>query len=165
MGITDILFAFVGAWLTAILARRNDIVILAKNELQRTTEEKKKVRGGIRRGMLLEFLLFVPASTALILLLLPLFLKYLPMKFPGNLLAQLTAQVTPESTIPTEVRRAAYALVGVIGYLLPLATVKHLVIRFVEGLLNQFVQLKDKDTEDREIAQPARKKQIKKREE
>jgi hypothetical protein len=162
MGITDVLFAFAGAWLTAILARRKDIVALAKNELQRTSDEKKRVKGGLRRGLVLEFLLFAPASTVLILLLLPLFLKYFPMRFPGNLLVQMTNQATSEPVSSTELRRAGYTLVGVIGYVLPLAAIKHLVIRFVEGLLSQFIQLKDRD--DREAVLPPGKKQIKKHE-
>lgn len=164
MGITDILFAFVGAWLTAILARRKDILILAKNELQRTSEEKKSIKGGLRRGLWLEFLLFAPASTALILLLLPLFLRYVPVKFPGASLARMTTQAASESVNSIELRRAGYTLVGVIGYVLPLATIKYLVIRFVEGLLDQFIQFRNKDTASREIAPPTRKKQRQKRE-
>ena len=156
MQITDAVFAFIGAWLAVILARRKEILTLTKSESQRSSEEKKRVKAGLNRGLLLEFFLFAPASTLLLLLILPLLLKYLPLKFPNNVLIQSTGEAV------SELRRAGYALIGVVSYVLPLATVKHLVIQFAEGLLNQYLQLKEKEAGDHKIASPPEKKQIEK---
>ncbi len=60
--------SFICAELFLCIARSQQITIILKKETQRTEAENKEVRNGIRRSLLWEVFLFVPASVGLFLL-------------------------------------------------------------------------------------------------
>lgn len=63
------------------MARSQDIRALAKRDIQRTLGERKQVERGLWRGVLLEFVLFAPASVCLLNLVLS---PTMEAKFPDS---------------------------------------------------------------------------------
>jgi hypothetical protein len=68
------ILTLVSAELVFVMARSADILIISKSKSQRTELEQHQVDRGLARSIILEALLFVPASAALILLIAPLLL-------------------------------------------------------------------------------------------
>jgi hypothetical protein len=126
MHITDVLFALLGAWLFALIFKGKDLALLAKRDNQRTPEEKKKVKTGLVRALLIEFVLLVPASTTLILLITPAVLR---------VAATGVGAALQEST---DLRRAFYVLVGAISYNFPFATVREIATRVALNTIEEF---------------------------
>jgi hypothetical protein len=133
MDTTDLLFTLLGAWLFALLFKGRDIIALSKTATQRTAEEKKKVKEGLFRALLIEVFLLVPASAVLILIILPFLLKILGYATSvTNLLSQ-----------SSELRRGFYALVGILSYNFPFATVREIATRVALNTLREFAELKE----------------------
>ena len=126
MLITDIVFSLLGAWLFAVIFKGKDLAVLAKKDSQRTPDEKKKVRTGLVRMLLIEFGILVPASTTLVLLITPAILRMTTTRIGGAL---------EESN---EVRRAFYVAVGVISYNFPFAAVREIATRIALNTLKEF---------------------------
>jgi len=107
-----------------VITRSREITILVKKPTQRTEEEQKNVERGLFRSILLELLLFVPASVVLVLLLLPLARNKFVSFFtsPGSWMA-------------------AYSLVGLISYGFPFAAVRQIVTRVALHTLQEFANL------------------------
>lgn len=139
MWISDTLFALLGAWLFALLFKGKDIIALAKNDTQRTSDEKKRAKTGLFRSLLIEFLIFVPASTALILLILP---------FLSRIFAQSTSleRILAESF---EIRGSFYVIVGVLSYNFPFAAVRQIATRIALNTIKDFYEQR-RDRQDQE---------------
>ncbi|HTU43959.1 MAG TPA: hypothetical protein VMF91_02785 [Bryobacteraceae bacterium] len=99
------------------MARSDDIKILAKRDNQRTPIERKQVERGLRRGVVLDLVLFAPASVCL------LYLAFSPVV---------------EARFPVPWRATAFALLGVISYGFPFATVRRFVTRLTLGIIQKF---------------------------
>jgi hypothetical protein len=65
------IFALVAAELLFLIVRSRDVVILFKSQAQRTTSEAAVVKRGLGRSLCLEMIIFVPASTGLLVLIAP----------------------------------------------------------------------------------------------
>lgn len=143
---TDFLFTLLGAWLFALLFKGRELIALGKKESQRTSEEKKKVGEGLFRALLIEFFLLVPASAVLILIILPFLSRILG--FSDSI-----ANVTSKSA---EMRHGFYALVGMVSYNFPFATVREIATRVALNTLKEFAELKN----NRETSTPSDKKRI-----
>jgi hypothetical protein len=115
-------WTFVAAELVLVLARSRDLTVLIKSKAQRTRLEQQDVNRGLLRGLFLEALLFVPASSLLLLLLSPVVLP-----------------VTMSSSTPSTT--AAYALVGIASYGFPFAAIKRAITRIAANTLREFVTL------------------------
>jgi hypothetical protein len=118
------LITLVASELFLIIVRSGDISILIKNRTQRNNEEQARVSGGLLRSLVLEFLLFVPASAALVLLLLPL----VKARFEGLF------------TSPNGVA-GFYALLGLVSYGFPFALIRRAVTRIALLTLKEFADL------------------------
>jgi hypothetical protein len=147
MRISDILFALLGAWLFALLFKGKDVIALAKNDTQRTPDEKKKVKSGLFRSLLIEFSILVPASTALILLILP---------FASRLLAQSgpLERLLAESF---EIRGSFYVIVGVFSYNFPFAAVRQVATRIALNTIKDFYeQRRDHESQETYLGKSTR---------
>jgi hypothetical protein len=107
-----------------IIVRSGDISILSKKESQRTPDERVKASGGLIRSLALEFLLFVPASAALILLVLPLVKSRFDSMFS-----------TSDGVI------GFYALLGLVSYGFPFALIRRAVTAIALNTLKEFANL------------------------
>jgi|GEM_PF-4122206 len=112
------LFTLMSAELFFFLLRANDLKILVKQDRQRTLQEQARVTRGLRRSLLLECLLFVPASAVLLLLLVP-----------------LVAPVVPSARL-----RAFHALLGLVSYGFPFGAVRGIVTRVAVNALREIVR-------------------------
>src|SRR5262245_57798132 len=128
MGIPDILFALLGAWLFALLFKGKDIVALAKKDPQRTPEERKKVKAGLLRSLLIEFCILVQASTTLILLVLPLILQA----------TAKSAWIDEALVKSVDMRRGFYVSMGMISYNFPFAAVRQVATRIALNTIKEF---------------------------
>jgi len=111
-----------------IIVRSRDITVLFKKTTQRTEQEEKSVERGLLRAILGELLLFVPASNALGLLLLPLIRG----KFDS-------AFSSPDTSL------SVYALVGLVSYGFPFAAVRKIVTNVALNTLKEFANLQNYD--------------------
>jgi hypothetical protein len=98
----------VAAELMALLTRSTDVTILFKSSSERGDAENERVRRGLRKELLLDFILYVPASVALILL-------------------------TIRLMLPVDFMAKAYshAVLGTIAYAFPYAVFKNVVLKLV----------------------------------
>jgi len=117
-------YAVVSAELFSLLARAAAIRILIKKPAQRDALETKQWRQGLGRGLLLEFLVFVPASCVLAI--------WLSTPF-------IDRWLDPRSAASSF--RAAYTLLGVCSYGFPFATVKAIVTTIALTTLRSFSTL------------------------
>lgn len=117
------LWSFVGAWLFGIIAHRYSLGILLKNKAQRSKVEAQKVASGLWRTECLEFLLSMPASTVLMLLLLPLVVDWVPW-------LQGLRQSQP---------RAFFVGVGVLGYQFPYNAIRQQLLRATKETLEVWI--------------------------
>jgi hypothetical protein len=111
-----------------VVLRSGDISILCKSKIQRSNEEQAKVSRGLMRSLVLELLVFVPASAALLLLLLPL--------IKGRM-SGLTN--TTDGIIGT------YAFLGLVSYGFPFALLRTMVTRIALSTLREFAALQSYD--------------------
>jgi len=112
----------VSAWLFFVLMNAMDFKTLIKREEQRTQTERQAVQEGLPRLVLLEMLLFVPASAALLLLVMPVFTHNVSAL---DVLAKGSARE----------RVALYALMGIISYGFPFAAVRDRLSSAVQAAL------------------------------
>jgi hypothetical protein len=98
-----------------LLARGQDIVVAAKNDVQRSVAEQERVRHGLFRSLILEFLLFVPVSAFMVLVT----LRYM---LPNEWMAS----------------PAAYGLLGMVSYAFPFMSFKEMVTRWALHSLKGF---------------------------
>jgi hypothetical protein len=108
-----------------LLVRSSDITILAKKKEQRTKEEELRVNQGLRRGILLESLFFVPASAILFRLTI----------FPliGNKILQINSDIN-----------LWYAIMGIAGYGFPFAAIKNFITKLALKTLKEFAEIATK---------------------
>ena len=110
--------SLLSAELLLLLSRSADVVILAKRFDQRSARETHRVVRGLARALILESVVFVPASVTLLLLLSPLVIgpKLLP-------------------SVPI------YAALGLVSYGFPFVTVKVVITRVALNTLREFAAL------------------------
>jgi len=108
-------FVYLSATLLLFLVRSRDLTILVKSRKQRTEDEQKEVDRGMLRSIMLEVVVFVPASATLALLVI------LPLL---------------ESKIPDS--RAGYAMVGLASYGFPFAAIRAIVVKIAKNTLKEF---------------------------
>jgi hypothetical protein len=104
------LFAFISAELLLVLTRSRELTLLLKADAQRTEFEKAQVAGGLLRALLIEAFVFVPVSVGLMNLCIAPFIPW--------------ARIGREPP-----GRADFALLGLISYGFPFATVRQIVTR------------------------------------
>ena len=115
-------YAFVSAGLFFLVFRSKDVQTIVKSRSQRTKVERQHVERGLRRSLFLELLVCVPASTGLLLLIAPL--------------------ITPANIAKgPELQPAFYALLGLVSYGFPFATIRALVTRIALNTLKEFASL------------------------
>lgn len=105
------LTTLISAWLFFLVMNARDLKTLIKRRDQRTDEEQLQVCRGLLRLFLVEMLVMVPASAALILLLLP--------AFTHNVSA---LDVLAKGSERDEI--ALYAMMGIVSYGFPFATIR-----------------------------------------
>jgi len=110
------------AWLLCLVVKSADITTLVKAKSQRTLGEQKRVARGLLRSILLEFLVFVPASATIVLLLAPV----------------LVPKRAMLSSIP---RVSVYAALGLSSYGFPFAGIRHLIRRMALVTLQEFATI------------------------
>lgn len=117
------------AELFLILARTNEIKALFKNRGQNTREDR--IIGDLRTSLVLELLLFVPASALLVLVTLPpmLWIRFKP--------------PTDQSLL-----FSIYGLLGITSYGFPFAAIRRLVTRIALGTLREFATITVPPIED-----------------
>ena len=109
------------AELIFILVRSADILILLKSEEQRTGVERQRMKRGLLRSIVFDGLLFVPSSSALLILLSPL------------LLIRYSSQDAPTM--------AVNALIGVVSYGFPFTAVRRIVTIVALNTLREFANI------------------------
>jgi hypothetical protein len=102
------------AELFMLLAHGPEVKILFKKDSQLSSKERKEIEGGLARSVLVDGIVFVPASIVLMLIIIrPMLLTFLPW-------ARFTASLPSNSMS---------GLLGIIGYQFPFITVKKVVMR------------------------------------
>jgi hypothetical protein len=134
------------AELYLIIARSQEITILAKKKAQRKPTEQEQVDRGLFRSLLMESLLFVPCSVGLLMLIiLPLMMLH-PSIHRGAFIPSLTV----------------YGSLGLISYQFPFAVIKRVVLRLAYKTLVEFKEIADKEfvieTQEWEHSMKRRKK-------
>ncbi len=107
------------AELLFFLVRNKEIMVVLKTAAQRTKIEQLQVNRGLVRSLLLEILLFVPASAALMLILIRPF-------------------ILPHISSDKDVILATHGLMGVTSYGFPFGTVRAVMTRLSLKLLTEF---------------------------
>ncbi|HXX22036.1 MAG TPA: hypothetical protein VEO19_02670 [Terriglobia bacterium] len=121
--IMETVVSFVSAGLFFLIMNHRELKALVKQLDQRTNLEKSQVESGLARTLALEFFLLVPASVALVVLMLPLILR-MPYAGPLNTLARG----------PVEDRLALRTVLGIASYGFPFAALRERVGRALGGL-------------------------------
>lgn len=109
---------FLAAELTFILVNSDDIKLACKSKTQRTDAEQTRVDQGLSRSLLLDFLVFVPVSAFMVLLLSLALIEY--------------------SGIPDSKILATYVILGIVSYGFPLASIRLLMVNVVLRTLHNF---------------------------
>ena len=120
--------SFVSAYLFYILSRSTDITILVKSEQQRTDTENQEIQNGLMRSIILDLLLFIPASIVLFWLII----------FP--LIIDQLLQIKNEQTL-------WYAFMGITGYGFPFATMRNFIKMIALRTLKDFHDISIKSDE------------------
>src|SRR4051812_24326719 len=107
------------AELLFLLVRNQDIMLVSKAANQRNETEQQQVNRGLLRSLLIEIFVFVPASTALMLILIRPF-------------------ILPYVGTNTDVILATHGIMGVTSYGFPFATVRSVMTRMSLRLLTEF---------------------------
>ncbi len=113
---------FVSAELIFVLSRSSEIQIAAKGDKQRTSGERERIKHGLARSLLLEAVVFVPASAVLLLLVSPLL-------------------VTESASVLTRNIHLRHALIGILSYGFPFVFLKRVLTRIALSTLREFVKL------------------------
>ena len=121
---------FLSAELFFLLIRSSDIKTLAKRPAARTDNEIYRATHGLRTALLLECLLFVPASALLLLLIAPLILS--PVLSPARL-------------------NAVHAALGIASYGFPFGAVRALVTRAALNTLKEFASITRPPGEEKDV--------------
>ena len=121
---------FISAELFFLLVRSNDLKNLAKRKEQRTAREQNRVTRGLLRSLLVECVVFVPASAVLLLLLAP--------------------AVVPAG-MPAERIAALYAAFGIASYGFPFGAVKAVVTRIALNTIKEFATISHSGVEDESV--------------
>jgi hypothetical protein len=111
---------FVSAELIFMLSRSADILIAVKSQRQRTPEERGRIGRGLIRSIVVEALVFVPASATLLYLSAPL----------------LAARLL--ETADSATRVATHTVMGVVSYGFPFVVLKRAVTRIALNTLREF---------------------------
>lgn len=126
-----VLVSWLAAELLLVLVRQREILVISKKHDQRTKRERYQVRRGLRKSLLLEVVLFVPVSVAL------LFLVVRPLAVKNGLVASFAAD-HPISFC---------ALLGTISYGFPFATLRRFVTKVALETLKKFAEITIQSTE------------------
>ena len=113
------ILTFVAAELLFLLVRSQDILAVSKKQAQRTAMENERCKRGLLRAVLIEAIVFVPASATLLLM----------------ITSSLTAKWVAHFGDST------YALLGVASYGFPFAAVKAFVVMTVLTTLRNFASV------------------------
>jgi hypothetical protein len=116
------IITILSAEIVFLLVRSSDLLIWLKSIKQRTRLEQIRIDRGLGRSILIEAFVFVPSSAVLLMLLSPLLIS-----------AQLTTQGAPMSAIN--------ALIGVVSYGFPFATVRRVVTVIALNTLREFANI------------------------
>jgi hypothetical protein len=119
----------VSSELFLVIVRSRDISILAKNQSQRTDDEQSQVSRGLMRSLILELVLFVPASAILVLLI-----------FPPLAAAKFSSAFVSRDAIV-----AFYTGLGIMSYGFPFAAFRRIVTRLALNTLKEFADLHTSD--------------------
>jgi hypothetical protein len=120
------LISFGCAELFMLLMRARELTVLIKKQIQRSPVEREQVERGLLRSVLLEAVLFVPASVILVLVIVRPLAQLLPL--PGVF-----------STNPGS--QALYGLLGILSYEFPFALVRRVVTRIALHTLQSFASI------------------------
>jgi hypothetical protein len=110
-------FTFVTAELLFLLVRSQDFKNIVKKDQQRTARERHRLSRGLVRAIMLDMLVFVPASCTLLLL--------------------LSTLIVFRQEEPMHVR-ASYATLGLVSYGFPFAALRAIVTRIALNTLKEF---------------------------
>ena len=113
-----------------IMVRSSEITIALKSQNQRTTTEQTQVDRGLIKSLVLEFLLFVPCSVALVLL---------TVRPWVALSKELQAMKNTDMYIDS--------LLGAISYGFPFALLRRIVTRIALNTLKEFAAIENQDRE------------------
>ena len=117
-----IIIALTSGIMFFLLIKSKDIIIIFKRKLQRTEEEKSRIEHGLIKSLLLEIFIFIPIS---------IFLFHLAiMPFIIDKLLSIKYSIS-----------AWYALMGIIAYGFPFATVKGFVTKMALNTLIEFAKI------------------------
>jgi hypothetical protein len=114
------------AWLFSFLISSPEITVLIKKNSQLTPSERKAKEKGLLRSIVLQTVLFVPASVFLVLLIVRPILAVSPVA-----LAFITASA----------KFSASGLLGILSYQFPFAAVKRAVTHFALRTLQKFASI------------------------
>ncbi len=115
------------AELFVFLVRNREIQVIFKKAKQRTVPERYQVEHGLVRSLILEFILFVPASVTLVYVVLRPFLENI---FANILLVK-----------SGDVRIAFYGVLGIVSYGFPFATIRRIITSVALNTLKNFAQI------------------------
>ena len=113
---------FLAAELLCLVIRANDIQVLVKRKPQRIQSEQRRVERGLLRSLVLEILVFVPASAYLILLIEPLIL---PEHWTGEGVPKI----------------AVYSTLGLVSYGFPFAAFRRVMTHLALKTLQEFASI------------------------
>lgn len=110
-----------------LLVRAKQILVLARSNVQRDEVEREEVRRGLTRSLILEVLVFVPASVFLVLILIgPLFMR---LSFVSALLSS------------RDTAQACWGLLGLVSYGFPWLAVRSTVRALALSTLRNFAMI------------------------
>jgi hypothetical protein len=132
------LTTFTCAELVFLLVRARDIQTALKRADQRTQLEQNQIKRGLIRGILIEAVVFVPASAVLATLVLQ------PLLAP---------MFTTSLTVSAEKLVAFHSTLGVVSYGFPFATLRAVVTRAALNTLKEFAELAPR-SHDRTTGEP-----------
>jgi hypothetical protein len=121
----DFAVAWTAAELLVILVRYRELNILIKARQQRTSLEQRETERGLLRGVILEVLLFAPASVVLM------WMAMRPVLLKSTFL--LSIQQTSA--------KAFDAWLGILSYGFPFVTLRRLVTRIALNTLREFASV------------------------
>ena len=120
------IISFICAELFFCITRSLQITVISKKKTQRTEAENSEVQNGLRRSILLEAFLFVPASVGLFLLTI----------FP--LIADRFPQITGRNWY------AYYGLAGVAAYGFPFSAIRKIIREIALITIRRFAEITEK---------------------
>jgi hypothetical protein len=120
------LISLVCAWLFSFLMSSREITVLIKKDSQLSISERKEKGRGLLRCIVLQTILFVPASVFLMLLIVRPVLVMSPVAFAFK-------------TTPASISTAG--LLGILSYQFPFAAMKRIVTHFALRTLQKFASI------------------------